>query len=321
MSLLFNIILQKIDILTHDERVQLRTLLDSVDDKKKVCDTIESIQDNKRHCPHCDNTHIHRHGTDADLQRYRCVTCGKTFNALTGTPLARLRKKDRWLSYLSGMNSSDTVRKAAEIVHINRKTSFRWRHRFTEWMSINTPKQLTGIVEIDETYYRFSEKGDRNLTRKPRKRGSDSTKRGLSKDQVCVLIACDRSRNDFGKVTGRGPVKGVWLDDHLKGVIPTDSVMVTDGLGSYSHFSKKESIHHVIVKNEKGKRKVGCYHIQHVNAYHHRLRDWIIGGFHGVASKNLRHYLSWRHQLELADNTDPIQMLALSLGFTQLKGT
>jgi hypothetical protein len=31
------------------------------------------------------------------LQRYKCRACGKTFNALSGTPLARLRHKDKWL--------------------------------------------------------------------------------------------------------------------------------------------------------------------------------------------------------------------------------
>jgi transposase-like protein len=32
-----------------------------------------------------------------DLQRYKCRVCGVTFNALTGTPLARLRQREKWL--------------------------------------------------------------------------------------------------------------------------------------------------------------------------------------------------------------------------------
>lgn len=31
------------------------------------------------------------------LQRYKRRTCSKSFNALTGTPLARLRHKGKWL--------------------------------------------------------------------------------------------------------------------------------------------------------------------------------------------------------------------------------
>jgi transposase-like protein len=33
----------------------------------------------------------HAHG----LQRYRCVDCARSFNALTGTPLARLRHRPK----------------------------------------------------------------------------------------------------------------------------------------------------------------------------------------------------------------------------------
>jgi len=316
MSLLFKMIITKIDGLTHDERLLLRSALDSIDDKQKVCDTIESIQDGHRHCPKCGSHHIHRHGLSCDLQRYKCVTCGKTFNSLTGTPIARLRKKNHWLLYLSEMLESHTVRKSAANVHVNRKTSFRWRHRFTAWMNSNEPKQLTGIVEIDETYYRVSEKGDRHLERKPRKRGSDKGKRGISHDQLCVLVACDRSNHDFEEVTGTGAVKGTWLDQRMKGMIPSDSVIVTDGLGSYAHFAKKESVTHVVVMNRKGERTSGCYHIQHVNAYHKRLRDWIIGVFHGVASKNMNHYLWWRHQLEQGRQASPLQLFSVSLGLS-----
>jgi transposase-like protein len=45
-----------------------------------------------------------RHGHAHGLQRYRCRTCARTFNAFSGTPLARLRHKSRWLDYLDGVS-------------------------------------------------------------------------------------------------------------------------------------------------------------------------------------------------------------------------
>ena len=33
------------------------------------------------------------------LRRYQCKGCGRTFNALTGTPLSGLHHKERWLSF------------------------------------------------------------------------------------------------------------------------------------------------------------------------------------------------------------------------------
>jgi hypothetical protein len=40
--------------------------------------------------------------------------------------------------------------------------------------------KLQGIVEADETFFLYSEKGKRNLTRKPRTRGGKAEKCGLS---------------------------------------------------------------------------------------------------------------------------------------------
>ncbi|PJE78804.1 hypothetical protein CI610_02239 [invertebrate metagenome] len=39
------------------------------------------------------------------------------------------------------------------------------------------------------------------------------------------------------------------------------------------------------------------FHIQHVNAYHSHLKQWIKGVFHGVATKYRPHYLGWRRML------------------------
>ena len=41
----------------------------------------------------------------------------------------------------------------------------------------------------------------------------------------------------------------------------------------------------------------GVFHIQNVNAYDSRLKNWM-RRFHGVATKYLEHYLGWRRLLE-----------------------
>ena len=55
-------IINQIPLLVHQERVQVRAALDGVDDYKKVCDIIESRQDNDQHCPFCHRTRIYKHG-------------------------------------------------------------------------------------------------------------------------------------------------------------------------------------------------------------------------------------------------------------------
>ena len=38
-------------------------------------------------------------GRSDGLLRFRCKSCGRTFNALTRTPMAHLRKKEKWLAH------------------------------------------------------------------------------------------------------------------------------------------------------------------------------------------------------------------------------
>jgi len=48
------------------------------------------------------------------LQRYRCASCYATFNALTGTPLARLRHKEKWLEYTQQLAEGQSVRNSTK---------------------------------------------------------------------------------------------------------------------------------------------------------------------------------------------------------------
>ena len=117
-------------------------------------------------------------GISNGMQRYRCKSCLKTFNAATGTPLARLRKKEKWLEYSKAMVDGLSVRKAARKCGIDNTTSFRWRHRFLHGLRDKKDSSLKGIVEADETFFLESFKGSRNLGRTARKRGGKATKRG-----------------------------------------------------------------------------------------------------------------------------------------------
>jgi len=83
---------------------------------------------------------------------------------LTGTPLARLRKKELWAAFAAGLGDGDTVKGVAGT------TSFCWRHRFLAAVAADTVK-LKGIVEADEADAMTSRKGAKKLDRKPRKRG------------------------------------------------------------------------------------------------------------------------------------------------------
>jgi transposase-like protein len=84
------------------------------------------------HCPHCASNSFQRWGAAAGMPRFRCNDCKRTFNPLTGTSLARLRSKDKWLVFMQTCIEHRSVRKSAEICGIDASTAQRWRQRFDE---------------------------------------------------------------------------------------------------------------------------------------------------------------------------------------------
>ena len=152
-----------------DEREQLRAWLATINDAADCVTLIEQAAAGKC-CPRCGGARAHRCGQASDLQRWRCLACGRSYNALSGTSLAHLRHKERWLPYLQCLLESRTVRASAEAVQVHRTTGFRWRHRMVAGFIRARSVRLTGMVEADETYLLESQKGSRKLTRPARRR-------------------------------------------------------------------------------------------------------------------------------------------------------
>jgi transposase-like protein len=162
--------------------------LESTLHQEGATDIVSTAIEEPQRCPHCGSDMYQKWGVRSGLQRYRCNRCKRTYNALTGTPLARLRHKEVWADFAQDLMKSTTVRESAMHCGVNKNTTFRWRHRM-----LNNAKRLDehlhGIVEFDETYFLESRKGERNLDRNPRKRGGAASKRGISSEQTAVSSA------------------------------------------------------------------------------------------------------------------------------------
>jgi transposase-like protein len=293
--------------LSEEEIVLLQGVLANLVQPGQCLRLIEEAAGN-RSCPDCGCNRCHRCGHANGLQRYRCVVCRRSFNALTGTPLARLRLRDRWLPYLRCLIESTTIRKAAACVSVAKSTSFRWRHRFIAAMRRKPHPQLSGIVEADETYHLESQKGSRTLDRPPRKRGGKARRRGISADLDCILIARDRTRQTCDFVTGRGPVTARQLARHLQAVLAPDVLLVSDGANAYKAFARQAGITHEAVNVRAGIRARGALHIQNVNGWHSRFKTWL-HRFNGVASRYLANYTGWQQVLDAAAMTAPAHWL------------
>lgn len=269
--------------------------------------------DDARLCPHCGHTDVVKHGYDkAGRQRFRCrkgpgVGCGKTFNALTATPFARMRMPKKWAGYARLMDRFMSLDKIVETgIGISRHTAWRWRHRMLRAQVALQSDKVEGVIEADETFFRTSYKGHRGWkqgappeNRPPRYRGGPALAPGLSGEQVPVLTALDRSG---------GIVESVLQDragiaPALEGRVAEGSVICSDGLKVYVEVAVKHGSEHRCIappkkdwltKAKGGKlRRKGRLTLGHINAHHERLKTFINRELRGVSTRYLPNYLGW----------------------------
>ena len=287
----FHVWLRQLDQLSPSQWAQLHARVEQTDS-----DTVDHLLEAHppTHCPHCHTSPLIRWGSAHGLPRYRCKACRRTCNALTNSPLAHLRQRSHWLDFAQALIDGLTVRQAAAQCAVHRNTALRWRRRFLAAPAQQQAAHVHGIVEADETFFLKSLKGQRHLPRPPRKRGGVGRTRGTGSDHVPVLVVRDRSGAMVDVILEKLDARHVRRA--LKPLIDTDAVLCTDGAAVYSAFAKVTGLAHQSLPM-RGPRVRGAFHIQHVNAYDSRLKNWM-RRFHGVATRYLDQYLGWRRLLE-----------------------
>jgi len=210
--------------------------------------------------------------------------------------MSGLHRKELVSGYIKLMEHEFSLDKTKVRLGINKKTAFDWRHKILNSLSTNGGSNMTGVVEADETFFLYSEKGNKNLSdRKARKRGGKALKKGINKDHVTVLTAYERiSGNCINTVVCRGRITkkaiekglGIWLEKK-------EVILCADSHKSYEGFAIDNEIE---IKRTFVRRKKyvveKIYHIQHVNNIHSNLKRWMLR-FNGVATKYLQNYMNY----------------------------
>lgn len=281
---------------------------------------VKDIKDVKAvSCPHCSDKRIRANGKLNGVQRYVCNGCKKNFSETTGKFWYNIKKKDKLNRYLYCLLSGYSIRKSAKETGISIQTSFDWRHKLLTSFSGVSVDEFKGIVESDDLFFAYSEKGNRQLERKPKKRGEKASKAGISDEKVAVIATCDRSGNKDFKVTARGRISKKDLDNILKGKLNKAEMLCTDGHRSYGAFAKANTIPHKTFNASKGQKTVDkVYHVQNVNNMDMRLRKFM-DSFNGVATKYLQNYLNWFLVLEKIKNSTSKMATVTAIAFASNK--
>jgi len=290
--------------------LQQKQLLAEITGKSNKSDYIshrrEQLINKQIGCPHCKSHKYYRYGKDKGSVRFKCKDCKRTFTEHTGTWLAGIHKKELVNDYIELMQQEKSLDKITQELKINKKTAFDWRHKVLSSLEESKKSNFNGIVESDETFFLQSDKGRKVLDRKSRKRGG-SAARGISTDQVAVIVTADRKGSIDMKVATLGRLCKNDIEKALGDRIEKDSILCTDGHVSYKGFAKDNDLSLVVLRaNLKQHVKQGVYHIQNVNSLHNRIKKWIDAKFWGVSTKYLQNYLNWyRIQNTFKNSTNP----------------
>ncbi len=192
-------------------------------------------------CPHCQGSDIYGHGVYKSRKRYKCKSCAKTFNDLTGTAMDGIKKVNKFQDYLVLMIQSMSIRKASKKLGVNVKTIFDWRHKLLSCLSILNGEEFTGIVECDDKQLDINNKGSRDLQRKPYKRPSDrQTKRGVSNDKISIIVATDRNNNPLMRIAKIGRIDTGSIENTIGTLIKPENVLCSDSHPSIIKWAKEK---------------------------------------------------------------------------------
>jgi hypothetical protein len=227
-----------------------------------------------------------RWGGYAGRRRYRCRTCGRTFSDFTGTPIAYLKKVERWLAHCSSTESVETIRREAARLGIHRNTAFRWRHRLLGALDRNDKSPLGGVVILRETSFHFSEKGSRRL-RRPARTRRWPLRQSFTVPAVCVMIARSQSGRVASTIAESHRPKIQDYERMLGSRLEKDARLASDHgrISPAESFAIRAGRTHEAARSWQAEREEASQYVV-------RLHRWM-RRFHGVATKYLQNYLTW----------------------------
>lgn len=279
---------QLLDELLQDFETRGQVLENVTQEREKSSD--------RKGCPHCSSASVYKRGKQHGVQMYKCRSCSKWFSETTGTPLWDIKLKNKWQGYLRCMEQGMSIKKIAKELEISIQTSFDWRHKVLSSLSGLTPESLSDVVECDELELALSNKGSRNLERKPRKRASDFKRNDDSEKPtvVQVVTAVQRNGEKYLKAVESKRLSADEITKALDGKLADHTTLITDKHPSYKLFAREnpELKHKPVLGKEHVNKNDKNIHLQHVNNTHSQLRVFL-SPFNGVSSKYLQNYLNW----------------------------
>lgn len=242
----------------YNHRIDIQEDLDTVNslDLQK---RLEKLNINKK-CPICGSEHVVKNGKRKHIQRFKCKKCDNQFTLFTNT----IMEKTKWdwsvwvkvmemtLNNYSLAGMKNVLMKDYGYVGIDHKTLFLWKHKIIHALASMPQPVLSGIVQVDETFIRESQKGSRKLEsyigkdeeREPRYGYKPSKYGVMGAEFATVTTAVDNTGHCVCKVTGLGRLTPDIFTDMFESHLNAPAYICSDANSVYRDYCKVQNIPH-----------------------------------------------------------------------------
>jgi len=236
-------------------------------------------------CPKCGSRQYVNNGHTPDgKQRYLCQACNTPYNILSDSIFHSTNKEfATWVRYLTLMTFNVPLEMTEELCNISHPTAMLWRKKvFSAVDGYQDHLYLKDTVWIDETYL-----FDSSLLHEDGFR----QKRGLSNNQICIVVAIDVHKNCIAVICGHGKPSGKRIYEALKDHIIEGTTVIHDGERAHNTLIRK-------LKLVSQPYKADIKDIEYLEnmALINNMCSWLkryIYRFIGMRTENLQSYLNW----------------------------
>lgn len=213
-------------------------------------------------CPECNSDSVVKNGKQNHVQQFKCKGCDKRFTRFTGTILEKTRWHwDLWVKVLEMVINHYPIHDMMNVLvndycctGIDYKTVWFWRMKLIHALAEMPMPQLTGVVQVDETFIRESQKGSRQLVstisknayKKPRYGRQPSQYGMMGSAFATVITAVDSRGYCVCKVASLGKVSPELFFDLFDKHFDNISYLCSDANSIYEDYCKLRNTPHYV---------------------------------------------------------------------------